>query len=470
MKRTENWKKIACKVAAASMAMMLMMPGITSYAYLDDDPTIESSADSAGSSTSNAESTSSSQSSEEASSKDEDKAKTEESSDEAPSGSSAEGVPSAATEGSSEEKTNVSRGYIDTEKKGTLKVYYKFAGYGEMADVNVHVYKIASFTNMGEFTMLEPFDSLGLDIQDMTSISTHDQWKTITETLKTYVKNNDVKTYGDAVSGTDGFADLGSVDTGLYYGYSDPIEINGARYVYYDVIAPVPGPIMLDEYGNSEWDGTWQNASYDVITIPKRESSRLEGDPEEFEIFKQWVDNGAADKRPASISVKIFCDGELFDTVELSNENNWQYKWKYDKGHTFTLEEQVSADDYKVSISQNETSYIIVNTRNTDKVRQDNPPVDVTKKPKIPAGNVSFFTVGGETHDVTPPAGETPPVVESGSVLGAVRQLIGELPSVLGARRLPQTGQLWWPIPVLAILGVVLVLHGIRSEKRRKKQ
>ena len=35
---------------------------------------------------------------------------------------------------------------------------------------------------------------------------------------------------------------------------------------------------------------------------------------------------------------------------------------------------------------------------------------------------------------------------------------------------LPQTGQLWWPVPVLVILGLVLIITGmIVSHKNRKK-
>ncbi len=34
---------------------------------------------------------------------------------------------------------------------------------------------------------------------------------------------------------------------------------------------------------------------------------------------------------------------------------------------------------------------------------------------------------------------------------------------------LPQTGQLWWPVPLLIAAGAVLFLSGIRTEKRRKQ-
>ncbi len=345
-------------------------------------------------------------------------------------------------------------GYIDTAKKGTLNIYYNFSGYGKMAGVKAHIYRIADVSKEGDFSLVAPFDSTGLSITDMTSISTHEQWKTITDTLSIYVKNNNVQPYAEATSGTDGFANLGEVETGLYYGYSDPVEIEGTRYVYYDVITPVPGPVMLDETGTSDWDGTWTNANYDVIAIPKRESTRVEEDPEEFVVYKQWVDKGKSKDRPKSIKIKIYCDGELFDTVELSSKNNWQYKWKYEKGHNFSVEEIVDSFKYKVDISETETGFIIINTK-LDEPPTETPPTD---------------TPTDTPHTETPPSdSSTPTVNDSPGVLGAIRKLAGELPAVLGARRLPQTGQLWWPIPVLAIAGVLLILHGIRSERRRKE-
>lgn len=33
-------------------------------------------------------------------------------------------------------------------------------------------------------------------------------------------------------------------------------------------------------------------------------------------------------------------------------------------------------------------------------------------------------------------------------------------------RKLPQTGQLWWPVPVLALAGLVLVAIGLRLRKK----
>lgn len=61
-----------------------------------------------------------------------------------------------------------------------------------------------------------------------------------------------------------------------------------------------------------------------------------------------------------------------------------------------------------------------------------------------------------------------------GWVLGAHGEKIYPNPDnpngyVMGAHGLPQTGQLNWPIPVLAATGVVLVAAGIKLKKGTRK-
>ena len=45
----------------------------------------------------------------------------------------------------------------------------------------------------------------------------------------------------------------------------------------------------------------------------------------------------------------------------------------------------------------------------------------------------------------------------------------GGTPGGGGGSKLPQTGQLWWPVPVLALAGLVLVIFGLVRRKNGKK-
>lgn len=361
-----------------------------------------------------------------------------------------------ATSDDSGEYSTETSGRIDTGKESTLAVSYVFAEGNDPANrfatpgVVAHIYKIADMDQYGYFTLSAPFDE-AVDSGKLTSpwsMDSEEEWADISKSLKDYITANNVQNTYTATADANGLADIGRVDQGLYFGVSDRVTINGTTYIYEDFLVTVPS---LD--GETNWD----DANYNVIVSPKRSSFKIDDDPDEYKVYKQWIDSG--DNRPASISVKIYCDNQPYDTITLSDENNWQHSWMYEKGHSFTVEEVSVPANYTSAISRNGNSFIIVNTENPETPEEPNEPVGPPpEEPDNPG-----------TPD-TPQNVDSPPneSMDLPDVLGAMRRLVGELPEVLGARRLPQTGQLWWPIPVLAVLGVIFIGLGIRSEKRRK--
>ena len=358
-------------------------------------------------------------------------------------------------------------GKIDMDKPASLSVYYysdsagDIPAYGKMEGVKVNAYKIASISETGQFSLVSPFNGMGIDVTDMNSIADQDKWNSLINEASKCIAANNVQPSYSATSDAEGYARFGTVDKGLYIGISDAITKEEIQFKYWDFLSVVPGPNSLGDNQSTVWDGTWANANYDVIAIPKRDAARIEGDPEPHVVYKQWVDDGGED-RPKSIKVNIFCDGVLLETVQLSNENNWQYSWKYEKGHNFTVEEQMDTDAYTATVSRNDNSFIIVNTKKPEVPETPDKP-EKPKKPSKPSKPDKPESPSTPDNPGTPDSPDIYP-----DVLGAIRDFMGELPEVLGARRLPQTGQLWWPIPILAILGVILIILGFRSEKNRK--
>jgi hypothetical protein len=82
---------------------------------------------------------------------------------------------------------------------------------------------------------------------------------------------------------------------------------------------------------------------------------------------------------------------------------------------------------------------------------------------------------GGGGGGSTPPSGGTSNPPSDEGVLGASRDgdTPAEEPQVLGASRLPQTGQLKWPVSVMSILGLFFLLGGTalrRSEESSRHE
>ena len=142
---------------------------------------------------------------------------------------------------------------------------------------------------------------------------------------------------------------------------------------------------------------TW---NYDVVANAK---PGQEPAKEDYEVIKVWKDDCHKDQRPQSITINLICDGEVYDTITLPHNGAWRYTWEdLETNHQWTVTEE-TVDGYRdPEIRQEGNTFIITNT---------------CSKP-------------------TPPPKPDKP-------------------------SLPQTGQLWWPVPVLIAAGLLFVVIGL---------
>ena len=158
---------------------------------------------------------------------------------------------------------------------------------------------------------------------------------------------------------------------------------------------------------NSTDGNTW---IYDVTISPKyTEIPPLPETPgkTDINVIKVWSGEESQSKRPTYIYAELICDGQVIDTVTLNSGNNWRHTWK-----------------------------------DLDATRTYN----VTEK-EVPAGYTVTTVRDGSTFTINNNAGRTPP------------------PTPPRTPRLPQTGQLWWPVPILAGLGFIFLVTGLVRRK-----
>lgn len=164
---------------------------------------------------------------------------------------------------------------------------------------------------------------------------------------------------------------------------------------------PVPFLVSLPELdGEDNW-------VYDVTADPKYDREKVPVQPGavivDRKVLKVWEDDGAEDARPESITVQLLQNGKVYDTVTLSGKNRWSYAWDgLSKDDTWQVVEADVPEEYTVTVSREGITFVVTNTL-TEEI-PDEP---------VPQG----------------PA-------------------------------LPQTGVLWWPVPLLACAGMVLFLAG----------
>lgn len=129
-------------------------------------------------------------------------------------------------------------------------------------------------------------------------------------------------------------------------------------------------------------------------------------------VLKIWEDTGNEATRPKSIQVILLCNGEPYDTVELNAENGWSYVWLDLPAGEEWLVVEVVPDGYRMLLEDENLVTQIVNTN-------DSPP--------------------------SPPPPTEPP-------------------------DLPPTGMLWWPMPVLIVMGLVFIVVGLRLNRRNRDE
>lgn len=158
-----------------------------------------------------------------------------------------------------------------------------------------------------------------------------------------------------------------------------------------------------------------------LVTVPNRtESGAWNPDPvvepkyekEEIRnvnrtVLKIWKDDGNKALRPEEITVQLLMDGEVYATIQLNEENNWKYHFTdLPAGHEWKIVEKTILKSYTVTSTQDGETFVITNTCTEE----------IPKQPQEP--------------------------------------------------KLPQTGQLWWPVPILVIAGLAAFAIGwIRSRK-----
>ena len=147
---------------------------------------------------------------------------------------------------------------------------------------------------------------------------------------------------------------------------------------------------------------TW---NYHVVANAKPGREPVKAD---YAVIKVWKDDCHKDQRPKSIAISLICDGEIYVTITLPHNGAWSYTWKdLDTNHQWTVTEKKENGYKDPDIQQEGNTFIVTNT---------------CDKPTTP----------------------TQP----------------------GKPTLPQTGQLWWPVPVLFAAGLLFVVIGLVRRKR----
>lgn len=236
------------------------------------------------------------------------------------------------------------------------------------------------------------------------NVETNAEYQAAADTLWGYVQRDGLQADATQATDAEGVAKFAGLAAGVYLVIGQPCEADGGKYTC------SPQLWTLPYRGNTADD--W---AYELKVTPKFEFVEDTVEPVTVKVLKKWDDAGNEKKRPASVKINLLCDGQVHDTVTLTADINWRYTWEdLEAGHEWTVVEEIS-QDYTVTVTKEGITFVVKNS----------------------------YVEPSTTEPTTTPT--EPSSTEP---------------------KIPQTGMLWWPVPVLLVMGFVLVLLGIVSRRR----
>ena len=319
---------------------------------------------------------------------------------------------------------------VDASQAGSLTIEnYPVKG------AQFRAYEVASFSG-GKLVLTDGFRDAkitglsNLDLNDMTS----SDWSTLAASLASY---EGLASMTPVVSGTDEEGnptfDFGT-NLGLYLIEGDRAAVGEAE----DKVVYTPQTFLVSVPSYVDGDPT-QGYTYDVVAdmANKYSTQTYKG----YEVKKVWKDT-PDEKRPVSITVDIVAvkDGveTPYQTVTLSEKNNWTYKWVVDGDDTttFKIHEEIKDSSFtwaldwdtgsdNLEIATLTNTYVTPPETPTPTPKTPTPTVKTpTPTPKAPTPTVKTPTPKTPTHTTTAKTGDYSDIVLWAGLMAAAVAVI----------------------------------------------
>lgn len=254
--------------------------------------------------------------------------------------------------------TSDAKEFIDTDKSCSLTLSYSVGGT-PISDVSVRLYMIAEISSDFIYTPTSPFSSSNLILNGIQTVG---EWNIIRTTVQSVIIADSISEISSAVTDSDGKVYFDNLKAGLYIAISDPTTVENNVCRFESALISLP---------NLDTDGLWL---YDVSASPKPIVIPPTEEETELKILKLWNGDSKSD-RPERVEIEIFRNGESYQTVFLTEENNWTYSWKSKiDGAEWKVVERHIPKGYSMTVEEKEDSFILTNTYISSHPEEPKPP------------------------------------------------------------------------------------------------
>ena len=337
---------------------------------------------------------------------------------------------------------------------GMLTLVCKTTDNAPLNGMYWHIYRVGEKNAANQLVMEGAFEEYPIYLEDWTA----DSMSEAASTLENYVVLDHILPMQSGTIGADGTVSFEGLEAGLYL-------LSGERLMQNDMLY-IPSPMLVemadsDEAGKEVADLTVY-AKYQALRRPTVSD-------QVYRVRKIWrFDDSFAQLRPVELKVGLYCNGTLEETVVLNQENDWTYEWAGDATSEWRVKEIEVPGDYTVIYRNNETQYVIVNNRwtvdSSGVVSRPTETMTTTTTTTTTTGTETTTTTEGTT---TASATTTQTTTKTTTGKTTTTTSTRKTTTTTSSVKLPQTGQLWWPVPVCGASGLVLFVIGWRLNQKK---
>ena len=321
-------------------------------------------------------------------------------------------------------------------------------GETPLEGVQFDLYRVADMDEDGKLSLVAPFTAYPVQIGHIDDVYTG----TMASTLEGYVLRDDLEPMYSRktnAAGTIRFT-LSSPQEipGLFLVICRTYKQGGYRYHTLPVLLSLPY-----RFSESEW-------VYEMMLRSKMDKEPDVPELIQRRVLKGWDDEGHKDKRPQEIVVDLLCDGEIYDTQTLSQENGWKYLWEaLPADHRWLVTER-EIEGYQVTIEQVDNAFVITNTY----VGPTPSPSPSTSPSASPSASPSVSPSASPSASPSVSPSVSPTITPKPTHMPKPTHTPKPTPRPTPTKNpnvLPQTGQVWWPVPALMVSGLILIMLGL---------
>lgn len=411
-------------------------------------------------------------------------------------------------------------GTIDQNRVVSLKVSCKHEDF-PIKGMQFELYYVADVIGYNQYQLAGDFTDYPVKLNDLDA----SDWRALTRTLVYYTQADGITPIDKNITDATGVvmfpSEAKTLSPGLYLVKAKPCVVGQDIYYAESFMICLPGTDLAS--------GDW---NYDVTVQAKCSKESPSYGTTNRKVLKIWKDEKGENLPkalyPEKVVVKLWKNDTIYDIVTLNETNNWRHDWmnlpKYDKNGVkieWGLTED-PIDEYTVSVVLEQITFVVTNRLDLglpivpdspgdpdDPEKPDNPgtpsetPETIRKvvkkvwddkgyESKRPSSiQVQLMRNGAVYETVTLNANnnwqhiwsslqakdsngkEIQWTVKEVDVSGYVVNIDQHGDTFLLTNSpvkpsLPQTGVLWWPVPVLAAAGLIFLIAGHLMRGRRK--